>query len=272
MNHDLIAAGHPALRFDLLIYIDNLPHHWSSTSESEQWFTSSAVKARRINRAVNLAAASSLASERAEAHLSDPKVPFPELADYDCFACHQSLTIDEFQLPPRGDKKSPWHVSEGLPVWNSWHTIQQLDLRDREDNLLQRLSPHRSDPKVIASSGQTLAARQLTIAKQLVAKDITSADAIEEVRTRFQSRPPVDWNEAAITYLDLDAITRDLTLDPTSRTRGDAIRKALTPLEQMLRFQTTANLDSSGTSQSPKAFSPKAFQDAVLKLLGPPKK
>ena len=138
MNHDLIAAGHPALRFDLLIYSENLPVHWDVNADTEVKFNESPIRTRSVGRSVSLAAAAALSGERASEHLKDSTVPWPELADYDCFACHQSLSIAEFKLPPSDRSKSPLRVSLGLPVWNTWYTTNRCLLytspspRDRQ--------------------------------------------------------------------------------------------------------------------------------------------
>ena len=66
VNHDLIAAGHPAMRFDLLIFNENLPHHWDDDGAVEREFTKSAMRTRAIGQKTNLFAAAKLSAERAE--------------------------------------------------------------------------------------------------------------------------------------------------------------------------------------------------------------
>ena len=263
MNHDLVAAGHPALRFDLLLYNENLPKHWDTNSEVASKFNESAVRVRRVGRAVNLAAAASLSAERASAHIADRgSAPWPELADYDCFACHQSLSIREYRLPPSDQSKSPLHVSDGLPIWNAWHTINQLDLRD-DRKTLEALSPHRSDPQRIAQSVPKLAAKYRQEAIGRMTEDIESRDAVKIPLTQLQTAPPVDWHQAAIQYLDLDAGLRDLARDPATAQQAIKFLQSLGDCEVMLRFDAS---EGSPNYDSPKAFDPDAFRDRVLSI------
>ncbi|MFO0852133.1 MAG: multiheme c-type cytochrome [Gemmataceae bacterium] len=88
VDHRLIAAGHPALRFELAAYQAEplYPRHWRETTlgpdaEAWEWLIGQAATAR--------AAADLLRHRAAEA--SERKRDWPELAEYACFACHQGL-------------------------------------------------------------------------------------------------------------------------------------------------------------------------------------
>jgi hypothetical protein len=270
MNHDLIAAGHPALRFDLLIYSENLPKHWDMQSDDEKRFNESAVRIRNVGRAINLAAAASLASQRASAHVSDHNsVPWPELADYDCFACHQSLSIREYRLPP-SDKnlnKSPLHVSDGLPVWNAWHSVNQFDMRGKK-TVLETLSPHKSVPanvarisKIIATEYRKYAASQMTASPDPEAM-------LESPKNQLQEEPPVDWHQAAIQYLQIDAALRDQAKMKATAAKARQQLEQLRSVEQLLRFDQTRSKDQFTRYHSPAKFDPDDFRATVLKLLG----
>jgi hypothetical protein len=90
MNHDLIAAGHPRLNFDYGTYLRALPPHWAekdrtvspaklrpASDEFTHWLT---------GRAAMAAAAKALRADRQN------RGPWPELAEFDCYACHHNLT------------------------------------------------------------------------------------------------------------------------------------------------------------------------------------
>lgn len=120
MNHDLIAAGHPRLNFDYGTYLRALPPHWvekdrtmsppklrPASDEFVHWLT---------GRAAMAAAAKSLSAER-EKH-------GPELAEFDCYACHHSL---------KGDSKKPLRDRPGALVPNPplfGRTLNQLKPTD----------------------------------------------------------------------------------------------------------------------------------------------
>ena len=270
MNHDLIAAGHPALRFDLLLYTESLPSHWDQSSPTEIDFSGSASRTRTVGRAIDLAAAAKLAGERAADHLKDGNIPWPELAEYDCFACHQSLSIDSFKLPPGETKKSGWHISDGLPIWNAWHAINQLP---REKLLLKALSPHRSDPELIVKSITRVVEAQLDTAKQAMAANAKPPKSLNGLISELKRNGVFDWHEAAIAFLDIDAALRDQEKLPEQKTSASAQRaKLIEIVEPTLRFSRTPTPDIGATSdqviyQSPARFNPEEFRNAISTAL-----
>ena len=96
MNHDLIAAGHPRLNFDYATYLRALPPHWTEKDR-----TGGKAKARPasaiahhwlVGRAATAAAACELLADRA-----GRKSPWPELSEFDCYACHHNLQPANFR-------------------------------------------------------------------------------------------------------------------------------------------------------------------------------
>lgn len=271
VNHDLIAAGHPALRFDLLIYNENLPKHWSTDDAAEVSFNESAVRIRKVSRAIGLAAAASLSSQRATGFMKDRgksnslAVPWPELADYDCFACHQSLSIDEFRLPPTGTGKSPLHISSGLPIWNAWHTLNQLQLESKRSTL-EALSPHRSDPSRLATQCRTLATRYRELAIAFMKEPVVARNALKAPMKQLQARPPVDWHHAAIQYLEIEAALRDLADEDSTAATGRRFLRSLRAAEPLLRFDPLQSSVERASYLSPATFDAEAFRTTVLGL------
>lgn len=103
VNHDLIAAGHPALRFEYVWYLSRLPQHWkpdrqtalkkNKISPTQVWLTGQLVT-------------SITSFEQLERRLSGSgfQPTLPELADYNCFACHHDL------------QRSSWRQVRGFPT------------------------------------------------------------------------------------------------------------------------------------------------------------
>src|SRR5262249_50734964 len=86
VDHAMIAAGHPALVFELDSFAANMPAHWKKHDDREasnaRWFEGGAWAA---GQAVALReAAAAIARQRRE--------PWPEFSTYDCFACHHQLS------------------------------------------------------------------------------------------------------------------------------------------------------------------------------------
>jgi len=108
VDHELIAAGHPQLIFDLATYSLAMPAHWlppvaldkqlrEKTEGPRAWMVAQAVALRESMRNIQRRATSNR---------------WPEFSDMDCTACHHVL------------KESGWRqeredlLPPGLPLWN----------------------------------------------------------------------------------------------------------------------------------------------------------
>ncbi len=257
MNHDLIAAGHPVLRFDLSLYDAGLPKHWDRASSPR--FYASPVRVRQVGRAVALAAAATLAAERAKDHLRDRQVPWPELSDYDCFACHQSLSMDQYALPA-SDPGPKLRISDGLPIWNSWHTIGQKDLTKDK---LKMLAPNQLDAETLAVGGLRLAQEFQAKADEYSRSEVTAANYLQSARNQLRERSPRDWHEAAVIYLDIEAALRELAQDEQPDGGFSALRRRFeSEVQGFLRFSTglhsPANFDVEASND---------FRDKILEVV-----
>ncbi len=127
LNHDLIAAGHPALRFEMSLYHANLPAHWAVAQD--QLFSSEPFDAdvelatsrqppavvfefptpqqHHLSRLRTIAATASLSQARLDASRRG-LAPWPEFAEYNCFACHQNLELVTNNLD-RMPQKLTWN-------------------------------------------------------------------------------------------------------------------------------------------------------------------
>ena len=118
VDHEMIAAGHPALLFELESYSNAMPVHWrlpeDAGASARSWSVGQAVQLREGLRQL---------ARRAKSG------PWPEYAELDCFSCHHSLTpaMDSWRQALGYEGRRP-----GAPPWNasSW---QVLRLAARED-------------------------------------------------------------------------------------------------------------------------------------------
>lgn len=113
VNHDLIAAGHPALRFEYVWYQSRLPKHWKpgrsaamkrgAGQATHQSVTTTAHPTQDWLIGQLVTAIATL--EQLERRAADPALPtsWPELADFNCFACHHDL------------KGNSWRRERGFP-------------------------------------------------------------------------------------------------------------------------------------------------------------
>ena len=96
MNHDLIAAGHPALRFEMASHHARLPKHWRDQGEADWGRHESALWA-----AGAIASADAWFSlQQGRATKKTAVSTWPELSAYDCGSCHQHLRLQEGSSVP----------------------------------------------------------------------------------------------------------------------------------------------------------------------------
>src|SRR5262249_53228369 len=83
VDHDLYAAGHPRVYFEYSSFLAVMPPHWSLREERDRYPD---VQARTwaIGQVSCAAASLELLAFRAD---EKNKKPWPEFAEYDCYAC-----------------------------------------------------------------------------------------------------------------------------------------------------------------------------------------
>ncbi len=119
MNHDIIAAGHPALHYEFAAYHAMLPKHWrdSNSVTSAQLWAAGQVAA--------MDAFLALTESRAENKLSVST--WPEFASSNCSACHQNLRL------PQDDSREVSVSVAGLGTWNRGGLEALLSLAQTQD-------------------------------------------------------------------------------------------------------------------------------------------
>jgi hypothetical protein len=121
VDHEMIAAGHPDLTFELNTFSAQMPRHWKFPSEGDPW---AGVQEWGIGQAVQLREALTRLSRSAEGQF------WPEFAELDCFACHHNLTapLDSWRQARGYPGRNP-----GAPAWNASryvvlrHLVEQVN-------------------------------------------------------------------------------------------------------------------------------------------------
>jgi len=121
VDHEMIAAGHPDLYFELDSFSAVMPRHWKMPRESAAGKTVEdtawvGVRDWSTGQAVQLRAAMERLTWRAKSERYDKKDAWPEYAELSCFACHHAL----------GPAKDSWRQEHGYagrrpgdPAWNA---------------------------------------------------------------------------------------------------------------------------------------------------------
>ena len=121
VDHEMIAAGHPDLYFELDSFSVVMPRHWNiprlhadgTPAEDPAW---EGVREWSAGQAVQLRAAMDRVAWRARGERYDKKNVWPEYSELSCIACHHSLTA----------AKDSWRQEHGYPgrrpgdpAWNA---------------------------------------------------------------------------------------------------------------------------------------------------------
>lgn len=107
VDHELIAAGHPDLYFELDSFMSVMPQHWKEV-DKDPWF---GVRALAVGQAVQLREQLKRVARESTGGI------WPEYAELDCFACHHSLVAakdswrQERGYPGRRPGNPPWNLS-----------------------------------------------------------------------------------------------------------------------------------------------------------------
>jgi hypothetical protein len=103
VDHDLIAAGHPALIFELETFSALMPAHWRKNNERTD-----TVRRWAVAQAIGLRESMS-ELQRAMAKSADS---WPDFSEFECMSCHHALVLPSVRQD-RGYIGRP-----GLPGWN----------------------------------------------------------------------------------------------------------------------------------------------------------
>lgn len=211
VNHDLIAAGHPALKFELTAYYAMLPKHWRDEDE------------RRANPQLELMlwqagqvacgkAAVELLKWRADrAANEDADAIWPEFAEYDCYACHHDLVHPSWR-----QTSAPSSKPLGMLAWGSWYFSR---MKESSGDSLQSLSDemqrsYRPDPALVVEGARAV---------RLTAPSIDKATV-----------EPANWDDATQQYLALVA-TEQSQIDAGAASSPE-VTAAITRLREQLAF------------------------------------
>jgi Cytochrome c554 and c-prime len=220
VDHEMIAAGHPDLTFELGLFTSVMPPHWKMPEQGNPWRQ---VQAWGVGQAVQLRESLNRLARRA----SGPA--WPEYAELDCFACHHSLTRPEDSW--RQGRGYPGR-RPGNPTWNESRVVVFRDLMEElnpnaskqlNDELVQlatlmnQLNGNREQIAVSAS-------RASVIADQLV-KQVDGQGYDSALTLRLMRRVAGDGS-AISNEGERSAEQAAMTLDSLSRAYSQNVKPA----------------------------------------------
>src|SRR5712671_567098 len=227
VDHEMIAAGHPDLFFELDSFSAVMPRHLKVPRESEPdkpaedgaWV---GVRDWSTGQAAQLRAEMERLTWRAKGQRFDKKDVWPEYSELSCFACHHSL----------GPAKDSWRQEHGYvgrrpgdPAWNSSRYVVFRLLAAQVDSVsaqelgrqlaivsgeMSKLSPDRNAVASAASGASPLAQRlaerlatmpyDQTIALQLLHRITDDAESISIADERAAEQAAMAIDSLFIAY------------------------------------------------------------------------
>jgi hypothetical protein len=245
-SHDILGAGHPRLSFELEAFTTNQPAHYDVDDDYRQrkgeipgfnlWLTGQLEAARRY-------------LELAEQRLGTSTGIYPELALYDCHACHHEMD-DKRWTPARGGPG----VSPGSPRLQNQHllivqtVVGVIDSAAAKSKMTEASAAFvRSGQEDIASVRQT---SQILIAslesrkREWLTRQFDKSTIVAVRRALIQSAAGgimSDFNAAEQVYLALESL---------SYTLGDRQQKS-TALDRIYEeVENDSTFDPSSFSQT----------------------
>lgn len=178
VDHEMIAAGHPDLVFDLEAFSAAMPRHWRT---DDPWQN---VRAWSVGQIVQLREGLERLSQRSKGNV------WPEYAELDCFSCHHPLTRaeDSWRQEQGYRDRRPGH-----PPWNharfavARHVMRVAEpgadgLESHIQNLAGEVSKLQADRGRIAGATLTLQNSLDALAQRLSTAPVDRARTIQYVR------------------------------------------------------------------------------------------
>ncbi len=241
VNHDLYAAGHPRLFFELSAFHSMMPTHWDrQTDRAKAAGVQQAVKGAKVEKSpleaqlwaigqvasaeaaldllIHRAKTSGASTGRPEKYPSSQVVPaWPELAETACFACHHDLASPSWRQARGYSNRKP-----GAAPWGTWLLPLVPNAAalgsggiSEKDGPLMALSHEMSKPlpdrQVAIGHAEALRTRLNLLGQEFNTKSL-SADAVSAAFLKIVSEGGAlsnkSWDEATQVYLSLVALNR----------------------------------------------------------------
>ncbi len=250
VDHEMIAAGHPDLVFDLEAFSSAMPRHWRS---EDPWQN---VRAWSVGQIVQLREGLERLSTRSKSGA------WPEYAELDCFSCHHALTRSE----------NSWRQELGYrerrpgnPPWNHarFAVARQVArvadagsadaLESQIQNLASEVSKLQADRTRVVSATAAVQGSLDALARRLAAAPVDRARTLQYVRAIAEDADRIAaGGERAAEQAAMSLETLLGTLAQNKEVDQEASRAALDRLFQQL--------------ENPSGYDPRRFAPLLRRI------
>ncbi len=281
VNHDLYAAGHPRLFFEMSAFHANMPAHWDrnddrgrtgpdrdkSSFEAKLWAIGQLASAEAaldllVHRAENTRDDLVLRDQDAKYPSGETVAVWPEFAETGCFACHHNL-----DSPSWRQKRGYASRNAGGYPWGTWlfpilptvvNSSGTSDLASA-DSPLSKLTREMARPypnrKALVSNARDLQAILTKSATSLDSQQLTAdqiAGWMKGVSAVGTSASQQSWDGATQSWLSLTAIHQGLSdvsgtsVQPSEKSQqiNASLEKIRTHLEFSEGFDSPENFSA----------------------------
>jgi len=259
VDHEMIAAGHPDLFFELDSFSAVMPRHWKSPRESASgkavedaaW---SGVRDWSAGQAVQLRAEMDRLIWRSKGERFDKKDVWPEYSELSCFACHHALV----------PAKDSWRQEHGFagrrpgdPAWNGSRYIvfrviaKQIDSAGAEEldrklaDVSGEMSKLNPDRNVVAASASAAAPVAQRFAERLAAMSYDRAAVLRTLQSISDDAEAIslaDERAAEQAVMAMDSLYIAYCKDAKPG-NADEVRAAINELFRQLENPSAYNAD-----------------------------
>lgn len=253
VDHEMIAAGHPDLVFELEAFSAAMPRHWRVTTDAD---AGKPVRTFALGQLTHLRASLDRLARRVKGPI------WPEYAELDCFACHHSLTRAEDSWRQAAGYEN--RARPGLPqlqvsryltgrrVLQAWDAQAATELDGVMSKLqieASRLSARPDEVVALAGQARSIVDRGLS---RVLTSPATPEMASAMLRGIFTDAPQIaDRGERAA---EQAAMAVEVLATAIAKTRGQdpaAMKATFTELFQQF--------------ESPSSYEPRRFVAAMKK-------
>lgn len=259
VDHEMIAAGHPDLFFELDSFSAVMPRHWKApreTAPGKPVEEAAWIGARdwSTGQAVQLRAELERLAWRAKGERSDKKDVWPEYSELSCVACHHAL----------GPAKNSWRQEHGYagrrpgdPAWNaSRYAVFRLlakqvdetsaqELERRVAELSEEMSKLNPDRSVVAASATAAAPVAQRFAERLVAMPYDQAlvlRVLQQISGDAEAISLADERAAEQAAMALDSLYIAYSKD-AKQGNAEEVRVAINELFQQVENPSSYDAD-----------------------------
>ena len=223
VDHELIAAGHPDLAFELDTFTAAQPAHHRPAAANLR------VRAWAVGQAEALGEAMRLVTAHAGKN-------WPEFSDLECYQCHHDLRADSWRIARGYGSRKPGALELNTAHFEVLRELVAVAAPDQSAAFAQLSSAVQAkvgDSAAVAQAAKPLAALADTLASRFASQDVDAQAVVRALSANVQRIAEAGVNVAEQATMSLDALTAALGKNP------DAVKKLYDYLEHPSTYKPT---------------------------------